>query len=206
MSKNPVQQLFHQARYSTSATTVAQLPADTGYEVAIVGRSNVGKSSAINAICAQRGLAYASKTPGRTQMINFFQLDEERRLVDLPGYGYARVPQAIQQTWRALLEGYLQRRSCLRGIVLLMDSRHPLKAQDEQLIRWGLQLPLHIVLTKADKLSRGASLAALHNTQRACAAWTSGNEVSWQLFSVLKRQGIDELQDVLAQWLAYKDG
>ena len=198
--------LFHRAKYLTSGTTLQQLPADSGAEVAFVGRSNVGKSSAINLLCGQQRLAFPSKTPGRTQMINFFQLDEQRRLVDLPGYGFAKVPPKVQQQWQALLEGYLQQRQSLRGVVLLMDSRHPLKPSDQQFVTWAqhIGLPLHVLLTKADKLSHGAAMQMMYQVQRDLQL--QGDELSLQLFSTLKKQGTEALASVLCEWLAYDEG
>lgn len=193
--------LYQRASYLRSAHTLAQLPADEGSEVAFAGRSNAGKSSALNALVGQRNLARTSKTPGRTQQIVFFQLDKERRLVDLPGYGYAKVPRGVQQHWEHTLTGYLRHRSSLKGLVLLMDVRHPLMPQDEQLLMWctHMSMPVHILLTKADKLSRSQGLATLHSVQRAlqpqCAL------ITLQLFSALKNQGLAELRARLDAWL-----
>jgi len=151
---------YNRIEFLKSANDKKQLPPDIGAEVAFGGRSNAGKSSALNAITGFKRLARTSKTPGRTQLINFFQLDPQRRLVDLPGYGYAKVPDAIKFHWEKILSEYIMQRQSLKGIVLLMDIRHPLKPLDWQMIEWGLsqQLPLHILLTKADKLKRGASV------------------------------------------------
>ena len=148
---------FAKAQFLLSAPTLSQCPDDTGCEVAFAGRSNAGKSSAINVLTRQGKLARTSKTPGRTQLINFFSLTEHCRLVDLPGYGYAKVPKAVKQRWDEHLAEYLQRRQSLRGLILLMDVRHPLQDFDRQMVLWADQsdMPVHILLTKADKLKRG---------------------------------------------------
>ncbi len=198
MRVNP---FYRQARFLTSAARLDQCPPDEGYEVAFAGRSNAGKSSAINAICDHKGLTKVSKTPGRTQLINFFALDDQRRLVDLPGYGYARVSVKVKQEWQRHLADYLENRRCLRGLVLLMDVRHPLKAFDLQMLEWAAHrsLPVHVLLTKADKLKRGAASAALLKTRKALEEMAG--EFSVQLFSALRRSGIDEVHRVLDRWL-----
>lgn len=190
---------YRQARFILSAARLGQCPTDQGREVAFAGRSNAGKSSAINAICSQGKLARTSKTPGRTQQINFFALDEDRRLVDLPGYGFARIPEEMRRAWGRLVEGYLRQRHSLAGIVLLMDVRHPLKEQDCQLIDWtsSLAIPLHILLTKADKLSRGAAQATLAAVRRQLAT-IPGATV--QLFSATNGTGIDAARSRLDDW------
>jgi GTP-binding protein len=190
------------ATYLTSATTLAQLPRDEGIEVAFIGRSNAGKSSAINAITNVKGLARTSNTPGRTQMINYFALDESRRLVDLPGYGFAKVPLAVKARWQKTTADYFENRQSLVGLVLVMDSRHPLKDLDQQMIAWCVefQVPLHILLTKADKLTTNAQKKALFTVQKALAE--IGNNVSVQLFSALKKTGIDEARAKLDLWFA----
>ncbi|RTZ76493.1 MAG: YihA family ribosome biogenesis GTP-binding protein, partial [Gammaproteobacteria bacterium] len=154
---------YRQARFLTSAARLHQCPPDEGYEVAFAGRSNAGKSSAINAICDHKGLTKVSKTPGRTQLINFFELDEQRRLVDLPGYGYAKVSVKVKKAWQENLAEYLEKRRCLKGLILLMDVRHPLKEFDLQMLEWAghMDLPTHVLLTKADKLKRGPASASL---------------------------------------------
>lgn len=190
---------YRRATFILSAARLGQCPADHGVEVAFAGRSNAGKSSAINAICAQTKLARTSKTPGRTQQINFFALDEQRRLVDLPGYGFARIPEELRRAWGRLVESYLRERQSLAGIVLLMDVRHPLKEQDRQLIRWAAALatPLHVLLTKSDKLARGAAKSALLAVSRELATVPA---TTVQLFSALDGSGIDEARARLDAW------
>ena len=192
---------FSRTFYLTSAKKFSQCPADTGSEVAFAGRSNAGKSSALNTITGINSLARTSKTPGRTQMINFFAIDDEHRLVDLPGYGYAKVPAKVKQEWQRELGRYLEKRATLRGLILLMDSRHPLKEYDVQMLDWchSVELPVHILLTKADKLSRNAASASLHNVRATVDKAYSMCTV--QLFSSLNKQGLDEARDVLTMWL-----
>jgi GTP-binding protein len=193
---------FRSAEFLTSAAKLSQCPDDEGWEVAFAGRSNAGKSSAINSLTGNRKLARTSKTPGRTQLINFFALSPTQRLVDLPGYGFAKVPQAVKAAWTRQLEAYLQERQSLRGLVLLMDCRHPLQAFDEQLLAWArlAAMPVHILLTKADKLKRGAAKSALLQTERATREQGDGL-VTVQLFSALKHQGHEQLIEVLNRWL-----
>jgi GTP-binding protein len=192
---------FRNASFLLSAARIAQCPPDEGREVAFAGRSNAGKSSALNAICGLRKLARTSNTPGRTQLLNFFVLPDGRRLVDLPGYGYAKVPAAQRAAWGKLVEDYVRTRRSLAGIVLLMDVRHPLKPQDHQLIDWAatLQLPLHVLLTKADKVSRNEAARTLTAVRKALATLPL---CSVQLFSALKAQGIDEARELLESWYA----
>ncbi len=192
---------YRQARFLTSAAKLSQCPRDEGFEVAFAGRSNAGKSSAINALCDHKGLTRVSKTPGRTQLINFFALDESRRMVDLPGYGFARVSVKIKQAWQRNLADYLEQRRCLRGLILLMDVRHPLKEFDLQMLEWAAHrgLPVHVLLTKADKLGRGAAASTLIQVRRALEGMKG--DFSVQLFSALKRSGIDEAHSVLDRWL-----
>lgn len=192
--------LYRHARFLTSAAKLKQAPDDDGIEVAFAGRSNAGKSSAINALCQQKSLARTSKTPGRTQLLNFFQLDDKRRLVDLPGYGFAKVRQSIKAQWQGALADYLEQRASLRGLILLMDIRHPLKEFDCQMLEWNAHhnLPTHILLTKADKLKRGAASATLLQVRRELEPL--GDLVSVQLFSSLKHQGIEEAHRVLDNW------
>ncbi len=191
--------LYQQAAFLTSANQIKQLPNDEGYEVAFAGRSNSGKSSAINVLTNQKNLARTSKTPGRTQLINFFQLDTERRLVDLPGYGFAKAPQAIKLHWQKVLERYLNERHCLKGLILLMDIRHPLTEFDTQMLEWCqyVDVPTHILLTKSDKLG---SNKANNSLQQVKTKIKKLDNTSIQLFSALKRTGITELQTCLNDW------
>ena len=193
---------FSRTYYLTSAKLFKQCPPDMGSEVAFAGRSNAGKSSALNTITGINSLARTSKTPGRTQMMNFFAIDDQRRLVDLPGYGYAKVPARIKQEWQHELGLYLKQRAALRGLILLMDSRHPLKDYDVQMLDWAnsVELPVHILLTKADKLSRNAASAALHKVRAAVDKPYPLCTV--QLFSSLNKQGLEEAREVLTAWLA----
>ncbi len=199
--KNPIVGLCQQASFLISAAKVDQCPFDSGLEVAFAGRSNAGKSSALNTL-THANLARTSKTPGRTQLLNFFSLDEERRLVDLPGYGYAKVPIPLKQHWQEHLEAYLSSRNSLSGVVLMMDIRHPLTEFDRLMLDWAeaSSMPLHILLTKADKLAFGAQKNALLKVQREIRqGW--GDTASIQLFSAPKRQGVEDAQRVLAGWL-----
>ena len=191
---------YRSATFFTSASRIANAPPDEGIEVAFVGRSNSGKSSAINTLCDQKALARTSRTPGRTQLINFFTLDEQRKLVDLPGYGYAKVSVAVKGEWQKSLSEYLEARASLRGIILLMDVRHPLKEYDAHMLEWceSRNLPVHILLTKADKLKRGPGMAALQQLRKAVAGYQI--PVTAQLFSALKRSGLDEAWALLDQW------
>jgi len=203
--KNPILGLCQQARFLISAAKVDQCPPDEGYEVAFAGRSNAGKSSALNTL-THASLARTSKTPGRTQLLNFFTLDEERRLVDLPGYGYAKVPIPLKQHWQRHLEAYLGSRESLVGLVLMMDIRHPLTDFDRLMLDWAQvsRLPVHVLLTKADKLAYGAAKNALLKVrQEVHQGW--GDVASLQLFSAPKRLGVEEAQQVLASWLGLLD-
>ncbi len=193
---------YRQAQFLISAARLSQSPADEGIEVAFAGRSNAGKSSALNTLCNQKSLARTSKTPGRTQLLNFFTLDDERRLVDLPGYGYAKVANKVKRQWQGVLADYIEHRECLRGMILLMDVRHPLKEFDVQMLDWNIHngLPTHILLTKADKLKRGAASSTLLQVRKA---FNAHPEISVQLFSSLKNQGIDEAHQVLDSWFDY---
>lgn len=190
---------FNNATFLTSSPTLVELPPDEGIEIAFIGRSNAGKSSALNTITNIKGLARTSKTPGRTQMINFFQLDDHRRLVDLPGYGYAKVPLAIKNRWQKNINEYLKTRCSLKGLILIMDIRHPLKEYDQQCIQWVAHsdLPTHILLTKADKLSRGESINTLLQVRKALVPIPN---VTVQLFSSLTKAGLEEALTVLDDW------
>lgn len=192
---------YRGASFLTSASKLSQCPEDSGWEVAFAGRSNAGKSSAINSLTENTKLARTSKTPGRTQLINFFSLSEQQRLVDLPGYGFAKVPLAVKREWTRQLENYLQKRQSLRGLVLLMDVRHPLQAFDQQMLTWAVTagMPVHILLTKADKLKNGPARSTLLQVQKDIRQ--HGELVSAQLFSALKHSGHKELIAVLNTWL-----
>lgn len=195
--KNP----FTAARFLTSAARLGQAPADAGREAAFAGRSNAGKSSALNAIAGHKGLARTSKTPGRTQLINFFQVTDDTRLVDLPGYGYAKVPPEVKAQWERHLTAYLKQRGSLAGLVLLMDVRHPLTEFDRQMLAWcrDAALDVHVLLTKSDKLKRGAAQNTLLKVRRDLAGLHP--QVSVQLFSALDGTGLDAARAQLAAWL-----
>jgi GTP-binding protein len=184
---------------------LSNAPADFGCEVAFAGRSNAGKSSAINALTANTKLARTSRTPGRTQLINFFTVTDQIRLVDLPGYGFAKVPLKVKQEWNKQLERYLQLRQSLKGLILLMDIRHPLKDYDRQMIEWAVksEMPVHILLTKSDKLKRGPAKSALFAVQKELKA--DKRWISVQLFSSHSHDGMDELQRTLNWWLTLPD-
>ncbi|MGL1832552.1 ribosome biogenesis GTP-binding protein YihA/YsxC [Rhodocyclaceae bacterium SMB388] len=197
--------IFRNAQFEISIAKPSGLPPPKGAEIAFAGRSNAGKSSAINTLAGHTRLAFVSKTPGRTQLINFFRLNSGAALVDLPGYGYAKVPESIRRQWQNLLETYLRSRENLIGLVLIMDSRHPLTPLDRQMIGWFAPSgrPMHILLTKCDKLSRNQASAARAFVQRELA--DMGSQVSVQLFSSLKRIGADEVEQVVAGWLGLGD-
>lgn len=192
---------YQLAEFLTSASKVHQCPEDVGWEVAFAGRSNAGKSSAINCLTGNRKLARTSKTPGRTQLINFFAVTDCQRLVDLPGYGFAKVPMAVKQEWTRQLEAYLQQRQSLRGLILLMDSRRPMLEFDQQLLSWAIEaaMPVHILLTKADKLKKGPANSTLLQVRKQLQDQPGACSV--QLFSALKRSGLDQLHAVLNAWL-----
>jgi GTP-binding protein len=185
-------------RFVTSANRVAQLPPDTGAEVSVSGRSNAGKSSAINVITGRKGLARTSKAPGATRLINFFELEPGRRLVDLPGYGFAKVPGAMREHWGELISAYFKGRESLRGAIVVMDVRHPLTANDRDMLAVALSrnVPVHVLLTKADKLGRGAARQALAGFLR-----DAGKGVTAQLFSALNGEGLDEARRMLERML-----
>lgn len=206
MTDIPPSRRYQRATFVKSAARLGDCPPEAGREVAFAGRSNAGKSSAINALTAQKKLARTSKTPGRTQLINFFTLAEGQYLVDLPGYGYAKVSQAIKADWQQHLQAYLEQREQLRGLVLVMDIRHPLQDFDRSMLAFAAhrRLPVHLLLTKADKLSRGAANNTLQQVRRAVA--DAGTEVSVQLFSALARSGIEELAAHLDDWLLTEPG
>jgi GTP-binding protein len=195
---------FQVAEFTTSAPSLKQCPEDSGCEVAFAGRSNAGKSSAINTLTRQRGLARISKTPGRTQLINFFAVAEGRRIVDLPGYGYAKVPKAMKAEWDKHLAEYLQQRNSLGGLILLMDIRHPLQDYDQQMLNWAAQagLPVHVLLTKSDKLKRGPAQNMLLKVEQRLRDMDPGRTLlSVQTFSSLKKDGLPQLEAQLSHWL-----
>ena len=196
---------FNRADYLLAAHTHRQLPPDGGREVAFAGRSNAGKSSALNTL-THASLARTSKTPGRTQLLNFFKLDDERRLVDLPGYGYAKVPIPLKQHWQRHLEAYLGSRESLKGLILMMDIRHPMTDFDLLMLDWAVAsgMPMHILLTKADKLTYGAAKNTLLKVQAEIRkGW--GDAVTIQLFSAPKRLGLEDAYTVLADWMELAD-
>jgi GTP-binding protein len=190
---------FPAVEFLTSSWQPHQFPPDQGVEVAFAGRSNAGKSSALNAITGRKDLARTSKTPGRTQLINFFALNERQRVADLPGYGYAKVPEKMRKHWRELMERYVEMRASLGGIVIVMDSRHPLTEFDCQMLEWtGAQnVPTHLLLTKADKLSRGESAGTLKKVRAAV-----GDAATAQLFSAVTKVGVDEARKEVLRMLA----
>ena len=191
---------FNQTQFNVSAVKITDCPADSLAEVAFAGRSNAGKSSAINSLCGHSSLARTSKTPGRTQLINFFAIEATKYLVDLPGYGFAKVPLEVKHKWQTELEKYLRLRDPLVGLILLSDIRHPLKQYDLTMIGWAVEsnLPLHLLLTKSDKLKRGAAQNALLRVREETASLRG---VSVQLFSSLKKTGLGEAKEVIAKWL-----
>lgn len=188
------------ATFQTSAAKLSQCPPDEGIEVAFAGRSNAGKSSALNSISDQKSLARTSRTPGRTQLINFFRLDDERRLVDLPGYGYAKVSTTIKETWQSALGEYIEKRQALKGIILLMDIRHPLKPLDEMILHYAIDrnIRTHILLTKSDKVNQQAKALAVRKVKQTYNL--VDNLVSVQAFSALKKQGVVECHALLEDW------
>jgi GTP-binding protein len=194
--------LFSRATFFTTVNHIKDLPLHGGKEVAFVGRSNAGKSSAINTLANHVRLAYTSKTPGRTQHLNYFALGAGKFLVDLPGYGYAKVPPDVQQHWEALLGQYLQTRDELCGLVVIMDSRHPLTALDEAMLEWFAPTgkPVHVLLTKSDKLSRQQATLALSRVKSYLAQRFPNSTA--QLFSSLKKLGMGEAEEVIAAWFA----
>lgn len=202
---HPVERLLQGAEFLTSAQHLGQCPEDEGAEIAFAGRSNAGKSSAINRLCSRRALARTSRTPGRTRLLNFFRLDDRRRLVDLPGYGYAKVDKGTREQWQRDLDDYLARRSSLVGVVLLMDVRHPLKEFDRMIVDWAAAagMPLHILLTKADKLGWGAASKTLQAVRKALKDHPA--PLSAQLFSSVNGRGCEEAWDRIGQWLEWPE-
>ncbi|VAW54712.1 GTP-binding protein EngB [hydrothermal vent metagenome] len=195
---------YRQAHFLISAGKAHQFP-QNGHEVAFAGRSNAGKSSAINTLCDNKSLARTSKTPGRTRLVNFFELDEDHRLVDLPGYGFAKVPVAMKMEWQKLMTEYLSEQQALNGLVIIMDIRHPLNDYDWQMLEWcdHFKLPAHVLLTKADKIKRGAQQNSKLKTQKLLKE--ADINASVQTFSALKKTGLDELVVKLNDWLELAD-
>ena len=195
--------LFQQAVFLTTVAHLRDLPRDAVREVAFAGRSNAGKSSAINTLAGRVRLAFVSKTPGRTQHLNYFALAEGRYFVDLPGYGYAKAPEGIRSQWEGLVGPYLGKREQLVGLVVIMDIRRPLTDLDLRLIDWFRPTgrPIHILLSKADKLSRQEQTTVLRAVKAQLATWSDAGLYSVQLFSSLKRSGVDEAEAVLGNWL-----
>ncbi|EJK2116404.1 YihA family ribosome biogenesis GTP-binding protein [Vibrio navarrensis] len=193
---------YQNTHFITSAPDIRHLPADEGIEIAFAGRSNAGKSSALNRLTNQKSLAKTSKTPGRTQLINLFKVTDGCHIVDLPGYGFAQVPLEMKQKWQKSLGEYLQKRQCLQGLVVLMDIRHPMKDLDQQMIAWAIEshIPVQVLLTKADKLKSGARKAELLKVRQLAA--TFGGDVQVDLFSSLKGIGVDQLRAKLDEWFA----
>ena len=195
---------LERATYLLAAHNPRQLPPDGGWEVAFAGRSNAGKSTALNALCRQNALARVSKTPGRTQQLVYFAIPphDNHYLVDLPGYGYAKVPKDLQAHWQQFLDGWFTTRQALRGLVVVMDIRHPLKEYDRQMLGYAVRrgLPAHALLTKADKLGRGAQATALLGVRKDLAA-TYGDTVGVQVFSGESKLGVDEARAVVNRWL-----
>lgn len=193
---------YHMTHFVISAPDIRHLATDSGIEVAFAGRSNAGKSSALNTLTNQKNLARTSKTPGRTQLINMFEVEEGVRLVDLPGYGYAEVPEEMKLKWQRALGEYLQKRNSLKGLVVLMDIRHPLKDLDQQMLSWAVesQIPVLVLLTKADKLASGARKAQLNTVREAVLPFMGDIQV--EAFSSLKKLGVDKLRQKLDSWFS----
>jgi len=194
---------YQKAYFLLSVAEVKQLPPDSGIEVAIVGRSNAGKSSVLNRMTYSKNLARVSKTPGRTQLVNIFVLDEERRIVDLPGYGFAKVPLVAKQKWQKTVDTYIRTRESLKGLILVMDIRHPLKGLDLQLLDYceHRDLPVHILLNKTDKLSKSAVVNTLQEVKASLT--TYHNSVTFQIFSAIKGTGLKELHTQLDRWYGF---
>ena len=191
---------FNRAHFLKSAAKLTDLPEDVGIEVAFVGRSNAGKSSALNTLTQQKSLARVSKTPGRTQLINLFQLDESRRLVDLPGYGFAKVSAAMKREWQRTLSDYLAKRDCLHGLVLVMDSRRPFQKADMDIVHWTLEhkVKLHLLLTKVDKHNQKERSKAQRLLEATLEEFPG---ISAQFFSATKKTGLEKLKIKLTEWL-----
>ena len=198
---NPV---YRRAKFLLAVQHAEQLPEEVDCEVGFAGRSNAGKSSSINTITGIHSLARTSKTPGRTQQIVYFTLDEDRALVDLPGYGFAKVPPSVKKHWHALMEGYFTDRKALKGLILVMDIRHPMREFDEQMLGWckHSNTPAHILLTKADKLSSGAGKAVVMQVEKQLKELEYDN-ITIQTFSSLKRTGSETVMEKMDEWLGY---
>jgi GTP-binding protein len=194
---------YQKTTFLLSAAKVEQLPKDEGSEVAFVGRSNSGKSSVLNALCQQKNLARTSRTPGRTRLLNVFKVDVEHRLIDLPGYGYAKVAPTIKEDWQKNLTKYLEQRQSLRGLIMIMDIRHPLKEYDRWLLDWAYvsKLATHIVLNKSDKVTRLERKKVL---AQVIQELSRNRLISVQIFSALKGEGLDELENLLDEWFCFK--
>ena len=196
---------LNKATFTISAPDIKRLPPDSGVEVAFAGRSNAGKSSALNTLTNQKSLARTSKTPGRTQLINVFEVSEHQRLVDLPGYGFAKVPLEMKKKWQRALGEYLEKRESLHGLVVLMDIRHPLKDLDRDLIEWAAdsELPVLVLLTKSDKLSQGKASTEVLKVKKALKPLNA--DIKVQAFSSLKKTGVETANQHICQWLATED-
>lgn len=202
-----IRNLLRKTAFKTSANGLSQLPEDSRAEIAFAGRSNAGKSSALNLITGQKSLARTSKTPGRTQLINYFEVKEGIYLVDLPGYGYAKVPLPMREHWKKILQGYFEARTQLDALIMLMDSRHPLTDLDKQMLHWceHQELPTHILLTKADKLSKNEASSTLHKVRKAVELEFS-NPVTVQLFSSTKPEiGLNDALHFLGEWINHHE-
>ncbi len=200
--------LLQKAKFLTSANHINELPEDDGLEIAFAGRSNAGKSSAINSLSRQNRLAYVSKQPGRTQLVNFFEIEERKYLVDLPGYGYAKVPESMRKHWQKTLPTYLQQRQSLVGLVIVMDIRNPMTSLDINMLDWFAprQKPIHVLLTKCDKLSKDKQNKTLFSVQKELEnQWSTFYQTpcTVQLFSSLKKIGLEEADGVLETWLSF---
>ncbi|GAA5158021.1 ribosome biogenesis GTP-binding protein YihA/YsxC [Viridibacterium curvum] len=205
----PAASVFRHAHFEISIARPQDLPPPDAAEIAFAGRSNAGKSSAINTLVGHTRLAFVSKTPGRTQLINIFRMRDGAALVDLPGYGYAEVPETVRKQWVRLLESYLTKRKSLIGLILIMDSRHPLTPLDQQMLGWFAPSgrPIHVLLTKSDKLTRSAGAQVLAAVKRQLPEWeVMPGQITVQLFSSLKKSGIEEAESVVAGWLAPPQG
>ncbi|MCP5014583.1 MAG: YihA family ribosome biogenesis GTP-binding protein [Ketobacter sp.] len=201
--QDPFTALLRQTQFEISAATLAQCPPEQGIEIAFAGRSNAGKSSALNTLVDHSGLARTSKTPGRTQLINFFRMNDQCKLVDLPGYGYAKVPEKVKKEWQEQMGEYLENRECLAGLFLVMDVRHPLKEFDVMMLDWSrhFEMPVHILLSKSDKLKRGPAKNTLFDVRKQVK--TYGDKVSVQLFSSLDKTGVEDARQVLSNWFEF---